>query len=55
MRAGGEIAVFSDEDIIYEDGYEEKIEKAFRQYEPHWFIITAPVLIFIRLANARTS
>lgn len=50
MRAGGEIAVFSDEDIIYEDGYEEKIEKAFRQYED------ADILLFnVKVAPARRT
>ncbi len=29
MRAQAEISVFADEDIIYEDGYEKKIELAF--------------------------
>ncbi len=50
MRAGGEIAVFSDEDIVYEDGYEEKIEKAFRQYED------ADILLFnVKVAPARRT
>ncbi len=31
MRADGEISVFADEDIVYEDGYEKKIEEAFAE------------------------
>lgn len=31
MRAQGDICLFSDEDIVYEDGYAERILEAFRQ------------------------
>lgn len=31
MRAQGDILLFSDEDIVYEDGYEEKVLRAFEQ------------------------
>lgn len=50
MRTRGEISVFSDEDIVYEDGYEKKIAEAFGRYED------ADMLLFnVKVAPSRRT
>lgn len=50
MRAEGEICVFSDEDIVYDDGYENLIAEEFEKYPE------ADMILFnVRVAPARRT
>ncbi len=50
MRAEAEISIFSDEDIVYEDGYEKKVAEAFDRYKE------ADMLLFnVKVAEARRT
>lgn len=50
LRATGDILLFSDEDIVYDDGYEEKILEAFERYPK------ADMLLFnMRVGESRAT
>lgn len=48
MRADGDICLFADDDMVYVDGYAEKIEKAFRE------LPDADVIIFNLIEPVKT-
>ena len=49
LRADGDICMFSDEDIVYDEGYVKKIEEAFQKYPE------ADILIFNMRVNAQRA